>query len=38
MQLDLQKPSQLAQELKSNLKPNINNTLMHCSETSTTWL
>ena len=28
MWLDLQKPSQMAQELKSNLKHNINNTLM----------
>ena len=36
--LDLRKPSQFAQELKSNLKPNINDTLMHCSETSTMWL
>ena len=38
MQLDLQKPSQMAQELKSKLKPNINDTLMHCPEGSTTWL
>ena len=28
----------MAQELKSNLKPNINDTLMHYPETSTTWL
>ena len=32
------KLSQIAQELKSNLKPNINDTLMHYLETSTTWL
>ena len=32
MWLDLQKPSQMAQELKSNLNPNINDTLMHCPE------
>ena len=28
----------MAQELKSNLKPNINDTLMHCLETSTVCL
>ena len=28
----------MAQELKSNLKPNINDTLIHCPEASTTWL
>ena len=28
----------MAQELKSNLQPNINDTLMHCLETSTVWL
>ena len=27
----------LSQELKSKLKPNINDTLMHCPEASTTW-
>ena len=32
------KPSQFAQELKSNLKPNVNDTLIHCPETSNTWL
>ena len=36
--LDLHKLSRLAQELKSNLKPSINETLMHCPETSTMWL
>ena len=36
--LDVQKLSQIAQELKSNLKPNINDTLMHCPEASTMWL
>ena len=37
---DLQKPTKLSQELKSklNLKPKINDTLMHCQEASTTWL
>ena len=38
MCLDLQKPFQLAQELKSNLKSNTNDTLMHYSETSSMWL
>ena len=33
--MDLQKPSKLAQELKSNLMTNINDMLMHCSGTST---
>ena len=28
----------MAQELKSNLQPNINDTLMHYLETSTVWL
>ena len=32
----MQKLFQLAQELKSNLKPNINDTLMHCQETPST--
>ena len=32
--LDLQKPALMAQELKYNLQPNINDTLMHCVETS----
>ena len=32
------KLTELSQELKSKLKPNINDTLMHCSEASTTWL
>ena len=36
--MDLQKPAVMAQELKSNQQPNINDTLMHCLETSTTWL
>ena len=30
--------SQLAQELKSNLKLNINDTLIHCPETSATYV
>ena len=38
MQLNLQKPSPLAQKLKSNLKPNVNDTLIHCPETLTTLL
>ena len=38
MWMDLQKPALMAQELKSNLKPNFNDTLMHCPEASTTWL
>ena len=38
MCLDLQKLSQLEQELKSNLKPNINDILMQCPETLTTCL
>ena len=28
----------MAQELKSNLQPNINDTLLHGLETSTVWL
>ena len=36
MWLDLQKPSQFTQELKSNLMPNINDTLMH-PETSSSY-
>ena len=38
MLLDLQKSLQFAQQLKFNLKPNINDTLMHCPEISTMWL
>ena len=38
MWLDLQKLSQFAQELKSNLMPNINDTLMYHPETSSMWL
>ena len=38
VRLDLQKPALMAQELKSNLQTNINDTLMHCLETSTAWL
>ena len=34
--LDLQKSTKLSHELKSKLKPNVNDTLMHCPETSTT--
>ena len=36
--LNLQKLTKLSQELKSKLKPNINDTLMHCPEASMTWL
>ena len=32
------KTVQMPQELKSNLKPNINHTLVHSPEVSTTWL
>ena len=32
------KPTKMSQELKSKLRPNINDTLMHCQEASTTWL
>ena len=32
------KPTKLSQEMKSELKPNINDTLMHCPEASTMWL
>ena len=31
-------PSKMAQKLKSKIKPNINETFMHCPEASTTWL
>ena len=36
--MDLQKPTKMSQELESKLCPNINNSLMHCSEASTAWL
>ena len=38
MTLDLRKPALMAQELKSNLQPDINDTLMCYLETSTVWL
>ena len=38
MWLDLRKPALMAQELKSNLWPDINDTLMRYLETSTVWL
>ena len=38
MWLNSQKPSQMAQELKSNLKPNIKDTFMHCPQASTTYV
>ena len=38
MLLDLHKPSYFTQELKSKLMNNINDTLMHHPETSSTWL
>ena len=38
MWLNLQRPSQVTQELKSNLFVNIKPTLLHYLETSNTWL
>ena len=38
MWLDLQKPSQITQELKSYLMNNTKDTLMHRPETSSAWL
>ena len=38
MWLDLWKPALMSQELKPNLRPNINDRLMHCLETLNVWL
>ena len=38
MWLDLWKPVQIAQELKSFLLPNIKATLQHCPDVPSTWL
>ena len=36
--MDLQKPALMAKELKSNLQPDINDTIMRYLQTSTLWL